>query len=113
MRELRVRHGGFVRRRFEIDAEEAEPAAHQPSHKSGPLADSRREHERIQAVQRGGRRRDCACDVVREDLQSESGLRIVRVFEHRDVAGARQPEQAGLVLQCVVELLERGVPVSQ
>ena len=89
------------------DAKEAEALADRSTNGLGVLSDAAGECQGVQAVERRCHGGDCLGDAVGEDLERELRAFIGGGDQGRDVAGAAEREQPGLVLQGLFQLGRR------
>ena len=94
------------------DESTATPRYPSPSHApartaGGALADAAREHEHVEASERGGHGADAGPQAVQVDVEGQPGrsIAVAGALDHDPhVSGARQPEQATCVLERLGEL---------
>ena len=95
-------------RSVELDAEEAEPRADRGAHERRALADAAGEDERVEPAERDRHRGDRRRDAVARRPRARAARRAPRdASSSSTLRRAAEAEQAGLVLERVLELVRR------
>ncbi len=95
-----ARSAGRIRGRVQLDAEPRGGVADLRADLGGVLANSRREHDRIQTTQRAGKGTQFAPDAIDKEIDGKFRARLGTRQKRSHVAGdPRNAEQAGLLVQ--------------